>query len=169
MLPPNVTRIPATLEQFLEESPSEWFVNEATGKVSDVIPDFVPNPLFAQQEPIAPLEPTGSYSIPGGPMEPEPIENIFKQAPAAMIAHIGDVLEVKTLLAQKQPKPIKQKKLRVYCFDASGKIYQGEKYTSEQWEALKRKLGAVIEVEAPNQVEAWKKYEQVVNEKGEQG
>jgi hypothetical protein len=47
-----------------------------------------------------------------------------------------------------------------------GKVYQGETYTSEQWEALKTKLGAVIEVEAPNQVEAWKKYEQFVNEKG---
>jgi hypothetical protein len=34
--------------------------------------------------------------------------------------------------------------------------------------SLKTKLGAVTEVEAANQVEAWKKYEQVVNEKGEQ-
>jgi hypothetical protein len=83
----------------------------------------------------------------------------FQQAPAAMITHTGDVLEVKTLPAPKMQKPAKQKKLRFYCFDASGKIYQGEKYTQEQWEALKTKLGAVIEVEALNQVEAWKLYE----------
>jgi hypothetical protein len=146
MLPQNVTKIPATLEQFLEESPEDWRVSSDTGKISAVIKGFVPNPLMADL-------PTPDTMPPMA--QPEPLPNPFQQAPAAMIAHVGDVLEVQPL---PKPKPPKQKKLKKYCFDVTGKIYLAEKHTSEQWEALKRKLGAVIEVEAANQNEAWKMY-----------
>ena len=123
--------IPATLEQFLEENPQDWLVSEEVGKISDVIPGFKPNPEYFPE------------------VKPEP----FQQAPAVIIDHTGEAMTLIPLPAPNQPK------LKRYCFDATGKVYQGETYTPEQWEALKTKLGAVIEVEALNQVEAWKLYE----------
>lgn len=58
-------------------------------------------------------------------------------------------------------KQVKRLRLKLYGFDVTGVIYQREKYTAEQWEALKTKLGSVVEVEASNQSEAYDKYEQV--------
>lgn len=49
--------------------------------------------------------------------------------------------------------------MKKYAFDVYGNLHQAEKHTPEQWEALKKKLGAVIEVEAANQPEAWKLYD----------
>lgn len=60
----------------------------------------------------------------------------------------------------KQKKPAR-KPVRSYGFDTTGQIYIVSNYEPEQWEALKARLGEVIEVEAHNQPEAWKKYDEI--------
>jgi hypothetical protein len=60
------------------------------------------------------------------------------------------------IAATEERKP----KLKRYGFDVAGTLYHIDRYTPDQWEALKKKLGKVIEVEAANQGEAWKLYEE---------
>lgn len=59
-------------------------------------------------------------------------------------------------LAPHRPKKTRLKK---YAFDVYGNMHQADKHTPEQWEALKAKLGAIIEIEATSQPEAWKLYD----------
>ncbi len=81
-------------------------------------------------------------------LKPELIQS-FEQAPSAP-----------TEKPSRWRVPQGKKKLKIYAFDVYGNLHQGEKYTPEQWEALKARLGAVIEVEATSQPEAWKLYDE---------
>lgn len=100
--------MPATFEQFFSEPMtgpgSLWKMEEATGKVSDVL--------------LPPPKPT--------------------KKPAA------------------SPR---KSKLKRYGFSVTGDIYKIDDYSPEAWEALKKKLGKVVEVEAANMPDAWKEFE----------